>query len=365
LWPVLVVVALLAVGGTLRAEDTAESATRGHNWELYSRQRIKNSPNYYGGRFVNELPTDLVKIKELWSVLGEQLAPSADRQPEQLLPVVDCCSEPPAIPSLRAYWLGHASVLLEMDGVRVLFDPVFDDSVQHAAGFAYRFHRLPIARDSLPSIDLVIISHDHYDHLERSSVLYFATREAKFVVPLGVKKLLVEWGAPPHLVADLDWWESFDYEALKIVCTPARHYSGRSISQFDRSLWASWTVVGPDSRVFYGGDTGYSDHFERVGNKYGPFDLTILPIGAYDDAWPDIHIRPEEAVVAQQALRGKLLLPIHWGTFDLSTHPWDEPIKRLVSFAADENLRVATPMPGESVTTDSTVDFARWWEGLD
>jgi len=325
-------------------------------------ERMKNSANFEGGRFVNEVPTSHVNLGEIWWPLKDQLFPGKNQRPARPLQFVR--ADRAAIDTasgLKAIWLGHSTVLVRIDGVTLLLDPVFDDCARHALGSAERFQPPPLLRDSLPAIDAVIVSHDHYDHLEQSTIESLAPQGVVFFVPLGVGTTLEEWRVPDTQIVELDWWESARIHSLEIICTPAKHFSGRKLSGLNKSLWASWTVVGSQHRVFYGGDTGYSDHFERLGERYGPFDLTIIPIGAYDEAWPDIHLRPEEAVSAHRALRGDKMLPVHWGTFDLAAHPWDEPIDRLVEAAAEEGIEVLTPRPGEIVDPDQVIFSDRWW----
>jgi L-ascorbate metabolism protein UlaG (beta-lactamase superfamily) len=365
LWLLLVTAVLVLPGGVATPEDETDSDSVILSRDRARGERLRNSPNYVGGRFVNELPTEPVRIKALGSVIGALIFPDEKRRPSGPLPIADCCPVSPLQPGLRVYWLGHSSVLIEIDSVRLLLDPVFDETVKHTAGFTRRFHRSPVARDALPPIDAVLISHDHFDHLELSTVEYLAPKGVTFFVPLGVGPLLETSRVPHDQIVELDWWEEVEFRSLRIVCTPARHYSGRELSEFNWTFWASWVIQSAERRIFYGGDTGYSDHFKQIGRKHGPFDLTLLPIGAYDDAWPDIHIGPEEAVVAHRALRGKLLLPVHWGTFDLAGHAWDDPIERLVQVAADERVAVVTPRPGEPVAPDQAGSYDVWWEKIE
>ena len=330
------------------------------------RQRIKQSPNYAGGRFVNEVATNQLEIGSLWSAVTDNVVPGKDQRPSRPLPVMPVdLADLDSTSGLKAIWLGHSTVLIQVEGVHILTDPVFDNSVAHAVGSTPRFQPPPLRRERLPRIDAVLISHDHFDHLEQSTVQYLSPTGTIFVAPLGVGGLLRQWDVPDTQIVELDWWESAILESLEITCTPARHYSGRSLAEVNKTLWASWVIVGLHHRLFYGGDTGFSDHFERIGDRFGPFDLSLLPIGAYDEAWPDIHIGPEEAVVAHQALQGKVLLPVHWGVFDLAAHAWDDPIRRLVRAAASEGVTLVTPRLGEVVSPEQLSSVVHWWENID
>jgi L-ascorbate metabolism protein UlaG (beta-lactamase superfamily) len=223
-------------------------------------------------------------------------------------------------------------------------------------------HEPPLALEALPAVDAVVISHDHYDHLDIDSVLGLArTQRAPFVVPLGIGAHLRKWQIPEDRIIELDWNESHRIGELNLVCTPARHFSGRMF-QRNTTLWASWAVVGPQHRAFFGGDTGYTKSFADIGSDHGPFDLTLLPVGAYHPSWPDIHMNPEDAVRAHLDVTDSgLLVPIHWATFRLAPHPWAEPVRRLLTAADPAGVQIAVPRPGQRVDRDSPV-LDPWWE---
>jgi L-ascorbate metabolism protein UlaG (beta-lactamase superfamily) len=274
---------------------------------------------------------------------------------------------------LRATWLGHSTVLVEIDGARILFDPVWARraSPSSLVGPA-RFFAPPLALDDLPPLDAVVASHDHYDHLDREVVRALARSaaqsRARFVVPLGVGAHLEKWGVAPDRIAELDWSESTTVGPLTLTATPARHFSGRGLNDRNHTLWASWSVAGPRHRVFHSGDTGPFPGFAAIGLAHGPFDLTLVKIGAYGETWPDIHLTPEQAVDAHAKLRGRTLLPIHWGTFNLAFHAWDEPAERVVAAAAAGGARLVMPKPGESIeptTAPATAPVVRpWWRAV-
>lgn len=268
---------------------------------------------------------------------------------------------PDSAVDLAATWLGHASVLLEVDGHRLLTDPIFGERVSpsYRVGPA-RLHPAPMTVADLPRLDAVVISHDHYDHLEVDTIRALVdTQSCPFLVPLGVGAHLRGWGVPEARIVELDWDEGVSVGGLTITCTEARHFSGRLFAR-NTTLWASWAIAGPRHRVFFGGDTGYTPAFAGIGARYGPFDLTVLPIGAYNENWSDIHMNPEEAVRAHGDLGGRLLLPIHWATFDLAFHPWAEPVERLLTAAEPTGIAVALPVPGQRFDPESAPD-RKWW----
>ena len=266
-------------------------------------------------------------------------------------------------------WFGHSSVLLEVDGYRVLADPVWGERVSPSRLVGpRRLHPVPMPLADLPPLDAVVISHDHYDHLDLPTVaaLLADPRHAKapFVVPLGIGAHLRTWGVPEERIVELDWAGEVTLGGLTLVCAEARHFSGRSLAR-NTTLWSSWVVAGARHRVYVGGDTGYTAAFDRTGQRHGPFDLTVLPIGAYADLWPDIHMNPEESVRAHRDLGGSALLPVHWATFNLGFHPWSEPVTRLRTAAESAGIPLVLPVPGRRIdlTTDSPTPD--WWSAVD
>jgi L-ascorbate metabolism protein UlaG (beta-lactamase superfamily) len=333
-------------------------------------ERIKSSPNYNGKKFVNSIETSTTPTaEEAIGMIKEVLFGKQERVPKKEIPIVRLRKdtfETPTPEGLRLTWMGHSTVLIEIDGKRILTDPVFGERCSPSSIVGpKRFHPTPIALEDLPELDAVIVSHDHADHLEKNSVVHLAATGVRFYVPLGVGAHFVKWGIPSEQIVELDWWENADDAggSINIVATPARHFSGRSIGP-NQTLWASWAIIGPNHRVFFSGDTGFFDGFTEIGNKYGPFDLTMIKIGAYDKGWPDIHVNPEQAVRAHQALKGKLLLPIHWGTFNLAFHNWFDPPEWVTAEAAKSDVRLATPKPGQTVDAISPGEFEPWWENV-
>jgi L-ascorbate metabolism protein UlaG (beta-lactamase superfamily) len=268
---------------------------------------------------------------------------------------------PPAS-GLRVTWLGHSTVLLEIDGRRILIDPVWAEHVGPVRVLApKRFYPPPLALAALPPLDLVLLSHDHYDHLHRETIRALAARGERFAAPLGVGAHLARWGVPETRIVECDWWESIAVDDLTLTATPARHFSGRRAVDSDRTLWAGWAIAGARHRVLYSGDTAMHDDFAAIGARLGPFDLTMIEVGAYDALWADVHLGPEQAVRAHRLLGGGgAMLPVHWGLFDLALHGWTEPVERVLVAAAAEGVRVLTPRPGE-LAEPSTFASVRWW----
>lgn len=281
---------------------------------------------------------------------------------------------------LAVTWYGHASALIEVDGYRILADPVWSERVSPSAlvGPA-RLHPVPTPLSELPPVDAVLISHDHYDHLDKATIRQLVLGQAApFLVPIGIGAHLRHWGVPEHRIVELDWGGSISLASLGrerngtdlvLTCTEARHFSGRGLVR-NTTLWASWSIVGPTRRVYFGGDTGYTKAFAEAGAALGPFDLTLLPIGAYDEAWPDVHMNPEEAVRAHADLcvgdpGHGLLVPIHWATFNLAFHGWSEPVRRMVEAAGAAGTAVAVPMPGQRVDPDGLPTGDSWWEDVE
>jgi L-ascorbate metabolism protein UlaG (beta-lactamase superfamily) len=329
--------------------------------------RMQRSPNYRDGQFHNSDTTELGVEGSVGSSLKRWLFGPEERHPPAPIPTVKLTradfATPPAS-GLRATWLGHSTVLVEIDGLRLLFDPVWATRASPSSLIGpKRFFEVPLGVDELPALDAVVASHDHYDHLDRDVVKALARAQPsmRFIVPLGVGAHLEKWGVAPERVTDLDWWERTTLGTLTLTATPARHFSGRGLSDQNHTLWSSWSVRGPVHRVFHSGDTGPFPGFARIGEAEGPFDLTLLKIGSYGEGWPDIHVTPEQAVDANSQLRGRAMLPIHWGTFNLAFHAWDEPAERVVTAALVRGTKLFMPRPGESIEPSLAPDTTRWW----
>lgn len=338
------------------------------------RPLVVDSPNFDGQAFVNvEPPTPGVAPN--WRT-ARDMARRPGRPTREIRVDRPAFTDEPR--TLAATWLGHASVLVEVDGMRVLTDPVFSRrcSPSQTVG-PLRMHPNPVDVADLPPVDVVLISHDHYDHLDMETVVAIAGRapDALFVVPLGVAAHLHSWGIPADRIRQADLWGSISVTGatgvdVRFTCGPARHFSGRMFTR-DLTQWASWAIVGPAHRVFFSGDTGYTERFADLGSLLGPFDLTLIAVGAYDEVWPDIHVNPEEAVAVHRMVSGTagtdaVMLPIHWATFSLARHSWADPIKRLLPTAGRNATTVLVPQPGGTVDLlhrqGSGLTDTQWWE---
>ena len=264
---------------------------------------------------------------------------------------------------LRVTWLGHSTTLIEIDGHRILTDPLWSERISPLSWVGpTRWYPPLISLDELPPIDAVIISHDHYDHLDQRTIEAMKDWPTTFIVPLGVGAHLAYWGVPEEKIVELDWWEEFSLGDLHIHSTPVRHASGRFIFDRDATLWSGYALISPTHRVFYSGDTGLFTELQDIAAKLGPFDLSMLEVGQYDPSWPDWHMGPEQAVQASQVLEAKAMLPIHWGLLTLAYHAWPEPIER--TLLAAHAVKVLTPKPGQSVEPTAPPVFEKWWPTL-
>ena len=250
----------------------------------------------------------------------------------------------------------------------MLVDPVFSDYASPFGGIGpRRSHAPPIALADLPEIDAVLISHDHYDHLDMRTVQSLSSEGARFLVPLGVGSHLDEWDIPTDQITELDWWESTDIRGVTVICTPAQHYSSRGIFDYKETFWSSWSVVGPEHRVFYSGDSGFSDHFDSIGEQFGPFDLSVIKIGQYGPgaSWTYSHMDPEQAIEAHLAVRARYMLPVSWATFNIAFHDWDEPIRRTVRAADERDVKLRTPRVGDILKADEPDNSFGWWKDVE
>jgi L-ascorbate metabolism protein UlaG (beta-lactamase superfamily) len=329
-----------------------------------SRALSNASPQHDGARFRNVKPRPkegLGKtLRIIWNVLFNKPRNTVPTQP----PIVETLTRAQldAAPDRSLYRLGHSTILFKLRGGYWLTDPVFGERASPFRRMGpKRFHAPPIALGDLPPLRGVILSHDHYDHLDRDTVLALAATTEVFLTPLGVGDRLIEWGIDASKVRQLDWWQSARVGELLFTATPAQHFSGRSLFDGNSTLWASWVIVDDELRVFFSGDTGYFDGFRTIGERLGPFDVTLIETGAYDAQWPYVHMQPEETVQAHIDLRGRWLAPIHNGTFDLAMHPWQEPFERVTGLALARGVAVATPRMGERLDLEAPQRGERWW----
>ncbi|MFI7428909.1 MBL fold metallo-hydrolase [Micromonospora sp. NPDC049836] len=330
-------------------------------------ERAARSPRFRDGTFHNPAGTRTTIADPGRNLLKELLFGKQKRRPTAAVPLLRPADPAPADAAreLGVVWYGHATTLVEIEGRRVLLDPVWSDRCSPSALVGpRRIHQPPVRLDELPRLDAILISHDHYDHLDMTTVrALLAHQSAPFVVPLGVGAHLDRWGVPEERIIELDWAERHQVAGLTLTATPAQHFSGRGLRR-DGTLWSSWVIAGAHRRVFYTGDSGYFDGYAQIGAEHGPFDVTLMQIGAYDRAWPSIHMFPEEAVAAHLDLRGGLCIPVHWATFNLALHDWSEPVDRLWAEAKARDIRLAVPRPGERVVVDDPPAVDGWWQAV-
>lgn len=325
--------------------------------------RIKQSKNYRDGSFQNLSPTAVTrKGTSPVKLMRDYVNKSPANVPSAPLPSVktDLAALPDDKPTV--VWFGHSSYLIKSKGVTVLMDPVFSGNASPVTFFGKSFPGSNVySAADMPPIDLLILSHDHYDHLDYKTITQLIPKVEKFYTALGVGAHLERWGVPADRIVEFDWWENQSIsDNIRLTATPARHFSGRSLAR-GKTLWASYVLNIHGYTLYLGGDSGYDSHFAEIGAKYGPFDLAILECGQYGDDWPMIHMFPEEVATAARDLRAKTLMPVHWGKFALAYHAWNEPIQRLVESAMKQGLLVTTPRIGEPVAIGATYPAMNWW----
>ena len=326
------------------------------------KERIESSALYQDGKFRNQLPLR----NFFWRTVRDAFTSGQHQMPGDPIEIFNndggiYASKPSS--GLRITWLGHSTLLVELDETTLLIDPVWGP---RASPFSWvglkRWYESPLALDELPDIDAVLISHDHYDHLDEYTVKQLAESVPMFVTPLGVGSHLAYWGIAESAITELAWWEKIDIKGTQITATPARHASGRHLLDQGKTLWAGFSLKGSQS-IYYSGDTGLFPGFKEIGERLGPFDMTMIEVGAYNRNWPDWHLGPEQAVLAHQWVKGKRFLPLHWGLFNLAQHNWTEPMERVLYASERLNLPVLTPQPGLPFEPGIT-DLKKWWPDL-
>jgi len=318
---------------------------------------LLNPSRKSGNLYLNPVPTKIGGFSMAFKVLPEYLRNREETEPRQPLGPfhtdATVFSAPP-VSGLRVTWFGHSSSLIEIDGVRVLIDPVWDERASPSSLFGpKRFFAPTMPLAFLPPLDVVLISHDHYDHLGKATVRQLARSQpaVQWVTSLGVGRRLRSFGVDAECITELDWTQSTEVAGMRITSWPSRHFSGRTTWDRFTTLWASFVLEGPRHRVYYGADTGYWEGIAEIAAQYDGFDLTMLEIGAFNELWADIHLGPDGAARAFEAMGGNgragLLMPIHWGLFNLALHGWRQPIERLTALASQKNLGLWAPRPGE------------------
>ena len=326
--------------------------------------------HYQDGKFINISPTPL--DAGYWKITREFLKENPNRVPSSEIEVDKIDSL--AIANHKAgitqlIWFGHSAFLLLIDGKKILIDPMFGSSPSPIEFLGpKRFSKeLPIEIERLPFIDAVIISHDHYDHLDYNSIKKLNGKVGQFFTPLGVGNHLLRWGVAEDKIHELDWWESIRFKGIDVVSCPARHFSGRGIFDKSSTLWCSWVISGSKDNIYFSGDSGYDTHFKKIGEKYGPFDISLIECGQYNENWKLIHMFPEESVQAAIDLKSKLVMPIHWGAFSLAIHDWSDSVERIVKKADELHMPVATPGIGQPLIINNgeiKIQYENWWENF-
>ncbi len=337
--------------------------------------RIKKSPNFDGEHFKNLVSTHALtirldepgdKISNL-ELMKNFLFPPEGKNPRH--PIKTVKSSLKALKDGDFVWFGHSTVLFKTDHTTIITDPVFNNAAP--VSFLFRpFKMAPSpAIEDLPFIDAVLISHDHYDHLDYLAIKKLHSKVGHFYVPLGVKAHLLRWGVPGEKVSEYDWYDQGRVKNVKLVFAPSRHFSGRGIGNHRKTLWGSWAVIAPELKVYFSGDGGYSPEFAKIGRKFQGFDIAFIEDGAYNPRWQDVHMLPEQSAQASIDVGAKVVLPIHWGKFDLSTHSWKDPVQRISKalnrynrgVSAKKRIRLATPRIGE-VFRLRHPPAKPWWE---
>lgn len=328
-------------------------------------KKVAASPNYRNGSFQNLSKTNaMAEDASFFKTLREFLNKPKNVMPPGILPSVATNLKQLGREEAVVIWFGHSSYLLSLCGTTILVDPVFSGNAAPVSFMVRAFKGADVyTADDFPEIDVLLLTHDHYDHLDYKTVLQLKGRVKHVCCSLGVGAHLQHWGFDAARITELDWWEGYEGQEISLTATPGRHFSGRGLKR-GQTLWSSFVLQTKDHTLFLGGDSGYDAHFKAIGDKYGPFDLAILEAGQYNVSWPNIHMMPEETVQAALDLNAKALLPVHWGKFSLAMHAWDEPIGRIIKTAATLGLPVATPLIGEPLHIGTPVAENRWWEGV-
>jgi len=319
------------------------------------------------GRFFNietQVTTQDEKKGFDWQLMKDWFSSGVDRVPLAKLPEhkPDLADFAQGAGQLKTIWLGHSSFLVNIDNNIILVDPVFSSAASPIKSLVKRFQEPVLTLEALPEIDYILISHDHYDHLDMKSIKHFADKTVKFITPLGVGSHLKKWGVAQSKIIEKDWWQTVDFDGIKFIATPAHHFSGRNGLDSNSTLWASWVIQSESHNVYFSGDSGYGSHFRDIGDKYGPFDVAFIESGQYNEKWQDVHMLPSEGVKAFKDLKAEKYFPIHWGMFELALHTWYDPVEQLYALSKQENFDLLTPKIGQLVNIDQAVISELWWQ---
>lgn len=316
--------------------------------------------------YFNTETTSVMKVgfMENMKVLKEVLFDSKNRRPKDKLPQIkpNFTSFTQKSDKLKFIWFGHSTLLLNVDEKNILIDPVFSGNAAPFSFMVKRFQDPVVDVNDLPTIDTIVISHSHYDHLDKKTIKFFKNKATRFIVPLGIKNILVKWGIDEDKITELDWYQVTKQGEINFTATPAKHFSGRGLFDRNKTLWASWVIESKSEKIFFSGDTGYGEHFKEIAEYFDGFDIAFIENGQYNEKWADIHMMPNETIQAAIDLEAKVFVPIHWGMFDLSLHKWYEPIENSYSLAREKEIPIIAPKLGEILTSESKNDSKLWWE---
>ena len=330
-------------------------------------KKISSSPNYIKGRFRTKvrLATEM-SLSKVPTLIKQNNERKVNKRPKIDIPVIKTLKEKRSelTNGCRVTWLGHSSIFLEMEGQKILIDPQLGSAASPLPFTVKRFNKtIPITVDELPEIDLVLLSHDHYDHLDYFTIKNIKHKVKRWITPLGVSSHLRKWGIDQSLISEHDWWEDVTYNNIKFSSTPNKHFSGRKTNDRNKTLWCSWVITSKNYNIYFSSDSGYWSGFKQIGEKFGPFDLCMVECGQYNHLWRENHMFPEESLQAFLDLKGQLMLPIHWGAFSLAPHDWREPIERLLKSAQERNVtQITTPWVGESIVIGDSYPQRKWWQ---
>jgi len=319
------------------------------------------------GKFSNLMPTNMdMDFKEAIKMLPEFFKNDPSRRPDFELPIVhrDSLELVKNDHSTRLVWFGHSTFLLQIDGKNILIDPMFGEvPAPNALLGKKRYSKeLPIDVEKLPQIDMIFMSHDHYDHLDYGSIQKLKDKTKAFYMPLGMGAHFEEWGVASSKIHELGWWDEIQAGGLLLALTPARHFSGRGLNDRFATLWGSWVIQGENDNIYFSGDSGYGPHFKQIGEKYGPFNFAMMECGQYNERWTDIHMVPEETAQAAKDINAAVFMPIHWAAFTLAMHAWRDPIERVMVKAKEINQPIFVPEIGQFIELDKNLVTTRqWW----
>jgi len=330
-------------------------------------QPYTSSKNLVETQFVNQTDTSTEQSFEFMASALWDYITADDLAPKRNIDVItaDLSQLNNANNNTQLMWFGHSSFLFQTANQNLLFDPMFSDvAAPHPALGSQRYsNKLPIEPENLPAIDAVVISHDHYDHLDYPSIMKIDAKVKHYYVPLGVGQHLLHWGIAPERISEMDWWQATDLNGIKLTLTPARHFSGRRLGNNNSTLWGGWMVEAPEQRVYFSGDSGYGPHFKQIGKRFGPIDIALVEAGQYNTRWQAIHMLPNESVQAAKDLNAGIMMPVHWGAFTLSLHPWAEPAEQTTLLAQQQGQAIVIPRIGELMQLlNEPIAREAWWQ---